>query len=83
MVLREREIDIYITKLSASYRISLKAIGEITRLPKERELRNEAMEKRSSGFFFFYFSKILIIYIYIYIYILIFFALLIGRSVGV
>ena len=45
----EREIDIHITKLFALYHISQKAIGEITRLPRERErereLRNEAMEK--------------------------------------
>ena len=78
MVLREREIDIHITKLSASYRISLKAIGEITRLPKERELRNEAMD-----FFFLFQQNFDNIYIYIYFFFFNFFALLIGRSVGV
>ena len=40
----EREIDIHITKLFALYCISQKAIGEITRLPRERERESWEMK---------------------------------------
>ena len=88
MVLRERHIWFF-----ASYRISQKANGEITRLPKERERENiwftwlvllSKLSEIQYGIFFFFlfFNKILIICIFVFFF-LIFLALLIGRSVGV